>query len=26
VLAAASCLTDDLADTLARARQLRGAT
>jgi len=24
VLAAASCLTDDLADTLARARELRG--
>jgi len=24
VLAAANCLTDDLADTLARARQLRG--
>jgi hypothetical protein len=26
VLAAASCLTDDLADTLARAQELRGAT
>ena len=26
VLAAASCLTDDLADTLARAQELRGVT
>jgi len=26
VLAAASCLTDDLADALARAQELRGAT
>jgi hypothetical protein len=26
VLAAASCLTDDLADTLARAHELRGVT
>jgi hypothetical protein len=26
VLATASCLTDDLADTLARAQELRGAS